>query len=280
MVPVTALERSAAHVAREQDEEEEFLEGPQRVWVLLGGDGAERQDSLANGRAAWLALAGPGGAAAEAFVLEPAQHSGRREPERRRTLLRKRNELLVSEPCRARGCASRSTPCGTLAVERCRRLDASLSTGPEPPVCRIELLGKRNAMPAPQLLACLRSRSATRRTNCHQSCSCRASGAFHSANLHAAQRCMLTCRVQSICVVVAELQQQHNGIDNPASCGREPSEDERPVSQRGVWALPYQGPLLSTVEEVVETVDRAAASAAVVRRVRRFVLWPYAPFGR
>ena len=41
------------------------------------------------------------------------------------------------------------------------------------------------------------------------------------------------------------------------------------MSQRGVWALPYQGPLLSTVEEVVETVDRAAASAAVVRRVRR-----------
>ena len=52
-------------------------------------------------------------------------------------------------------------------------------------------------------------------------------------------------------------------------CDREPPEDERPVSQRGVWALPYQGPLLSTVEEVVETVDRAAASAAVVRRVRR-----------
>ena len=66
------------------------------MWVLFGGDGAERQESLANGRAAWLALAGPGGGAAEAFVLEPAQFSGRREPERRRTLLRKRNELLVS----------------------------------------------------------------------------------------------------------------------------------------------------------------------------------------
>ena len=41
------------------------------------------------------------------------------------------------------------------------------------------------------------------------------------------------------------------------------------MAQRGVWALPYQAPLLGTVEEVVETVDRAAASAAVVRRVRR-----------
>ena len=50
---------------------------------------------------------------------------------------------------------------------------------------------------------------------------------------------------------------------------REPPEDERPVAQHGVWALPYQGPLLSTVEEVVETADRAAAAAAVVRRVRR-----------
>jgi hypothetical protein len=79
----------------QEDEEEEFLEGPQRVWVLFGGDAAERQESLANGRAAWLALAAPGGGAAEAFVLEPGQFSGRREPERRRTLLRKRNELLV-----------------------------------------------------------------------------------------------------------------------------------------------------------------------------------------
>ncbi len=94
-LPVTALKRLPAR-GTEQDEEEEFLDGPQRVWVLFGGDGAERQESLANGRAAWLALAGPGGGAAEAFVLEPAQHSGRREPERRRTLLRKRNELLVS----------------------------------------------------------------------------------------------------------------------------------------------------------------------------------------
>ena len=69
------------------------------MWVLFGGDAAERQESLANGRAAWLTLAGPGGGAAEAFVLEPGQFSGRREPERRRTLLRKRNELLVSSLC-------------------------------------------------------------------------------------------------------------------------------------------------------------------------------------
>ena len=42
-----------------------------------------------------------------------------------------------------------------------------------------------------------------------------------------------------------------------------------PSRSAACGALPYQGPLLSTVEEVVETVDRAAASAAVVRRVRR-----------
>jgi hypothetical protein len=50
---------------------------------------------------------------------------------------------------------------------------------------------------------------------------------------------------------------------------REPPEDERSIEQRGVWALSYSGPLLGTVEEVVETADRAAAAAALIRRVRR-----------
>ena len=49
------------------------------------------------------------------------------------------------------------------------------------------ILDKRNAMPAPQLLLVLCSLSATRRTNCHQSCSCRASGATRSVNPTAAQ---------------------------------------------------------------------------------------------
>lgn len=64
------------------------------MWVLFGGEAAERQESLASGRAAWLALVGPGAAAAEAFLLEPPA-AGAREPQRRRALLRKRTELLM-----------------------------------------------------------------------------------------------------------------------------------------------------------------------------------------
>ena len=75
-------------------DEDDYFQGPQRVWVLFGGEAAERQESLASGRAAWLALVGPGAAAAEAFLLEPPYSSGR-EAQRRRTLLRKRSELLL-----------------------------------------------------------------------------------------------------------------------------------------------------------------------------------------
>ena len=41
------------------------------------------------------------------------------------------------------------------------------------------------------------------------------------------------------------------------------------MEERGIWALSYAGPLLGTVEEVVETADRAAAAAALLRRTRR-----------
>jgi len=41
------------------------------VWVLMGGEGGGRQDALAAGRAAYLALAGPSGEAAAPFLLAP-----------------------------------------------------------------------------------------------------------------------------------------------------------------------------------------------------------------
>ena len=58
----------------------------QPVWVLFGGDGPERQQSLAGGLHAFLSLRSDAVYEAEAFMLEPT-HCGPKEEERRRELL-------------------------------------------------------------------------------------------------------------------------------------------------------------------------------------------------
>ncbi|KAL4445330.1 hypothetical protein ABPG77_011155 [Micractinium sp. CCAP 211/92] len=65
----------------------------QRVWVLLGGDGPQRTQSLAAGLHAYLSLRNNPELLVEAFMLE-ASFAGSSDEERRRRLLDRRLELL------------------------------------------------------------------------------------------------------------------------------------------------------------------------------------------
>lgn len=73
--------------------EEASPSAPVRVWVLFGGDSEQRQASLRSGVNVWLKLAAAPDIQAEPFLLAP-RLGGRRERERRRQLLKKRNEML------------------------------------------------------------------------------------------------------------------------------------------------------------------------------------------
>ncbi|KAL4428078.1 hypothetical protein ABPG75_002167 [Micractinium tetrahymenae] len=65
----------------------------QRVWVLLGGDGPQRTQSLAAGLHAYLSLRNNPELLVEAFMLEPS-FAGSSDEARRRRLLDRRLELL------------------------------------------------------------------------------------------------------------------------------------------------------------------------------------------
>eukprot|EP00887_Chlorella_sp_A99_P002563 scaffold6.g2563.t1 len=65
----------------------------QPVWVLMGGEGPERQVSLAGGLHAFLSLKGDSMLEPEAFLLEPPR-CGRAEEARRRELLDRRLDLM------------------------------------------------------------------------------------------------------------------------------------------------------------------------------------------